>query len=840
MFRSEPFDLDEAIALDRELGIGLSNATMLVRRGLRSVEEASRFLAADERYPATDFDGIVPVAETVLEAVRDDRRITIYGDYDADGVCATSILVGLIREFGGQCDWLIPDRISEGYGLRSDLVEQLAARGTDLIVTVDCGVTSVEEAALARSLGMEIVITDHHQFGEELPDCPILHPVLSDYPYPYLCGAGVAAKLASVLRQTAGLDSSGDESDLDLVALATVADMMPLDGENRTLVKEGLAVARRARRVGMRALMKAADVEPVALSSGDFGFRLGPRVNAVGRMYRADAGVELFLTDDPVRAGEIGEELSKANAERKIAEREVEAEAERVFRATHGDEPSAIVVASEGWHPGVVGIVASKLSRRHGLPTVVISVSDGVGKGSARSVPGLDLHSAISDVSDLLVTFGGHRAAAGLTVSADRIDQLRDQLDRAVSERTGGGPVEITPGVDAFVGGSDLDLEGAERLAELAPFGMGNPVPSLVIPGARVEDLQEMGQGKHCRFSIVSGGRRAGGIAFGRRSFPGSDGAALDLVGELSIDNWKGTSKPRFQVTAASLRPDDASGPLEDADEAEWWSRFESAVSGDPQIGPSSTTTGDVSGEVVVWPGSSEAALAQVASSGARVLVVTAEARRRWANLGGLAIARFLPGSNREARDAVAGVWPGSPLELLSDAGFVSGPQVLLTDFETLGILPRLSALFDEVVVFDPPSSAEELARAGGRRLHRAEDPASLSFTLAAASERFDPVPRLRILYREIREAGTLSGEGLLAALKGGDQTARSPERAAAFVNVMLEAGIVASSGIGPGRGLEVVSSKEVDLTISAEFRRLSEIHEEQIAFIRQSENRIG
>lgn len=819
------------------------SATILARRGFGSPDDASRFLDANERYPATAFQGIVPVAETILGAVRAGRRITIYGDYDADGVCATSILVGLIRDLGGECDWMIPDR-SDGYGLRSDLVEELAARGTDLIVTVDCGVTSVEEVALALSLGMEIVITDHHQFGEELPDCPILHPVLSEYPYPSLCGAGVAAKLASVLRQTAGRDPSGDEADLDLVALATVADMMPLDGENRTLVREGLAVARRAARVGMRALMAAARVEPVALTSGDLGFKLGPRVNAVGRMYRADAGVELFLTDDPVRAAEIGEELSRANSERRAVEQEVEVEAERTFRETRGDDPSAIVVASDRWHQGVVGIVASKLSKRHGLPAVVISISDGLGKGSARSVPGLDLHAAISDVSELLVTFGGHRAAAGLTVAADRVDLLREELDRAVALRTGGGAVRIAPVVDAFVGGGDLSLEGAEGLDRLSPFGMGNPVPSLVIPGARVEDVREMGQGKHCRFTIISGGNRAGGIAFGRKSFPGPDGAPLDLMGELSVNRWNGTTEPQFQVTGVSRRPDDLLVPLEGAGDTEWWRRLESAVAGDPEVAAPLPPSGESNSgrEAVIWPGSAEAALAQVISSGARTLVVAAEARRRWSNLGGVALGRFLSGPERDRGSAVGGIWPGSPLELLSDSGFASTVEILLTDFETLGIRPGLAASFDEVVLFDPPASREDLVQAGGGggRIHRVEDPASLAFSLAAAAERFDPVPQLRVLYREILEAGSLSGGALMAALKGGEETERSPERAASLVTVMLEAGIVASTGTGPERVLEVVSSKEIDLASSVEFRRLSKIHEEQIAFIRQSENRIG
>ena len=731
---------------------------------------------------------------------------------------------------------MIPDRISEGYGLNSDLVAELASRGTELVITVDCGITSVAEAAFARDLGMEIVITDHHQFGDELPDCPVLHPVVSGYPYPHLCGAGVAAKLASVIRGAAGADPAGDEDDLDLVALATVADMMPLDGENRTLVREGTAVARRAARPGMRALMAASGVEPVALLAGDFGFRLGPRVNAVGRMYRADAGVELFLTQDPVRAAEIGEELSKANAERRAVEREVEAEAERAFKETHGEDASVIVVSGEGWHQGVVGIVASRLVRRHGLPSVVISVSEGLGKGSARSVPGLDLHACISDVADLLVTFGGHSAAAGLTVPADRIDRFRSELDDAVAARTGGGAVRTTPIVDAFVGGRDIDMEGAEQIARLQPFGNGNPTPCLAIPSARIEDVREIGEGKHCRFSIVSGGHRAKGLAFGRKSFPGPDGAPLDLIGELTVNHWKGTSEPQFQVTAVAPRPEDRAGPLESAGAGEWWDRFEAALSGEPLVTPRPPSEG--SAEVVVWPGSAESAMAQILASGARTLVVTAEAYRRWSNLGGVAISRFLPGDAGEPDGSVVGLWSGSPLDLLLEVDFRSEARVVLTDFETVGLSADLPGNFEEIVVYDPPASFDELAllMSGEGRAHRVEDSPSLAFSLAAAAERNDPVPTLRTLYRSVREAGTLSGDPLRDELAGTVDAPRPPERAANLVRVMLEAGIVATEGSGVDRRLEVVSSKEVDLGGSAEYRRLTGIHQEQISFIRQSD----
>ena len=253
-----------------------------MRRGINTVDTGRAFLAADESHDPSEFDGIDEVVRTVMEAVEAGRRITVYGDFDADGVCSTSVMVGALRELGADADWFIPDRISEGYGLNPEAIRMLAARGTGLIITVDCGVTAADEVDLAHELGLGILVTDHHQPGDRLPDCPVLHPEVCGYPFKELCGTAVAAKLASALRRERGIGVEADEKDLDLVALATVTDVMPLLGENRRLVKEGVRVARRARRVGMRALMAASKINPATLGAEDFGFRLGPRINAAG------------------------------------------------------------------------------------------------------------------------------------------------------------------------------------------------------------------------------------------------------------------------------------------------------------------------------------------------------------------------------------------------------------------------------------------------------------------------------------------------------------------------------------------------------------------------------
>src|ERR1700759_877103 len=280
-FAAYPYDFAEARAVAEALGVSQPVAVTLVRRGYRTPEQARAFLAADETHPPEAVQGMDDVVDLVRIAIESGERITVHGDFDVDGVSATALLVGTLRELGADGDWLIPDRIADGYGLSKENVEKLAQRGTGLLITVDCGITAVEQVALAQELGMEVVVTDHHQRDEKLPACLILHPEVSGYPFEALCGTAVAWKLACALREGVA------EKDLDLVALATVADVVPLIGENRSLVKRGLAEMRRTRRVGLRALMEASKCEPTRLDEGDLAFRLAPRINAAGRPSRA-------------------------------------------------------------------------------------------------------------------------------------------------------------------------------------------------------------------------------------------------------------------------------------------------------------------------------------------------------------------------------------------------------------------------------------------------------------------------------------------------------------------------------------------------------------------------
>ncbi len=557
-------------------------------------------------------------------------------------------MVSALRELEADCDWLIPDRIEDGYGLSAPNVEKLAGRGTRLLITVDCGITAVEQVRLARELGVETIVTDHHQPEAELPDCPILHPEVSQYPFASLCGTAVAWKLATAL----GVEP---ERDLDLVALATVADVVPLVGENRALVRRGLAEIRRAQRPGIRALMAASKCEPTTLDEGDLAFRLAPRINAAGRLYRADAGVELMLTEDAARAEQIAIELSRANSERRATEREVDAAAEAAVRELPAElrEAPGYVLAGEGWHPGVVGIVASRLVERHHRPVVVISLDDdGGGRGSGRSIPGFDLLAALRACSEHLESFGGHRAAAGLSLRAASVEPFRRAFAAHAARLLGPEELRRTERIDAMVGGVGLGLGLAEELGRLAPFGMGNPGVRLMVPSARVSDVRTMGEeGKHARFSLHSGSHRALGVAFGRSSLGVEDEDSVDAAVRLEVNHWNGSVEPRVVLRELYPLEQEAGGtapshPCECAD-AEWWQRFEAELRReipDPtevavplsslgrQRNPATQGRG-----LAGHGGPVNAVIAELVSSGAGVLAVCADASRRAALASGAA-----------------------------------------------------------------------------------------------------------------------------------------------------------------------------------------------------------
>jgi single-stranded-DNA-specific exonuclease len=801
-YRAEPYSYAEARALCEELGVSEPVAITLVRRGYRTPEAARAFLDADESHSADEFRSMGAVVEQILTAIGAGKRITVHGDFDVDGVCATAIMVGALRELGAECDWLIPDRIADGYGLSASNIELLADRGTQLLITVDCGITAVDEVVLARSLGIDVIVTDHHQQGDELPDCPILHPALDGYPFESLCGTAVAWKLTSALRQGSA------DSDLDLVALATVADVVPLVGENRSLVRRGLAEVRRARRPGIRALLEAAKCEPTQLDEGDLAFRLAPRINAAGRLYRADAGVELFLTDDEARAAEIAKELGRANSERRATEREVDAAAEAARRELPDElrEAPALVLAGEGWHPGVIGIVASRLAERHHRPVVAISLDgEGGGRGSGRSIPGFDLLAGLEACSQHLVRFGGHRAAAGLELRAEDLEAFRAAFAAHAASVLGPDDLRRTERIDAVVGGAGLGLDLAEELERLAPFGMGNPGVRLLVPAARVRDVRTMGEGKHARFSLHSGAHRALGVAFGRSSLGVGEEDAVDAAVRLEVNRWNGSEESRLVLRELYPREPNGDGKSADADNA-WWRRFEAELAADPEAWPPTGLKAESDssfrpvGRQEMRPLSSPAAvIAELTSCDeGGVLAVVADVARRAA---------------------------------------LAGEGVELADGFVLEAAPGLTGGFEHVVLVDPPpfERLERLATlpsVEGGYLHLTWGESELRFARAMLDEQLARRPALIALFRDLREAGEVGGEALLAALRGRGPHPRGPETAARCFRVLSELDLTLGSPEAGGGTVGVVSSEGTELERSAAFRAYGARHQEGLRYL--------
>ncbi|MEZ5078266.1 MAG: single-stranded-DNA-specific exonuclease RecJ [Solirubrobacterales bacterium] len=857
-FAVEPYSYPDVRAVADDLGLSEPIAVTLVRRGYRTPEAARAFLAADESHPPGDFAAMAEAVLTVRTAIEAGERITVYGDFDVDGVCATAVMVSTLRGLGADCDWLIPDRLADGYGLTAENVERLNERGTGLMITVDCGVTAVAEVRLAQELGLEVIVTDHHQAGEELPECLILHPEVSGYPFESLCGTAVAWKLACALRDgggTAGptgkvgpaIPPPGSEAnpgsavadadaDLDLVALATVADVVPLVGENRSLVKRGLAAMRRTRRPGLRALMAASKCDPNTLDEGDLAFRLAPRINAAGRLYRADAGVELMLTGDEARAAQIATDLSRANSERRATEREVEAAAETALRDLPEElrEAPGLVVAGEGWHPGVVGIVASRLVERRHRPVVVISLDEeGGGRGSGRSIPGFDLLAALEACADCLEGFGGHRAAAGLSLRADRVGEFREAFAAHAASVLGPEDLRRTERVDAMVGGVGLGLELAEELGQLGPFGMGNPGVRLLVPSARVSDVRTMGEGKHARFSLHSGAHRALGVAFGRASLGVGEEDPVDATVRLEVNQWNGSVEPRVVLRELYPLEGEASSHSCECNDAEWWARFEAEL----RCGLEAPLFGSAEqrrhARTTVSGGSSVVtAVAELVSSGAGVLAVCADASRRAAlATGATGLARFNGGGGRVACARCG----AAALEAVAAKG---AGGLALVDYATLARSgSALAEEFEHVVLVDPPPSprAEQLAGTGSGYLHQLFGEAEGEFALNVAAAAAPSRQTVAAVYRALREAGECGGTRLRRTLAGEGPHPLSPEVAARALRVLAELDLARGDAAAGGGSVGAVSSERTDLENSGAFRAYSEELSETKRFLERA-----
>lgn len=553
-------DAPGAEALRRALGVHPLVAKVLCRRGLAEPAAAASFLRprlADLPDPGL-LRGMDAAVARLVRAVEADERIYAYGDYDVDGVTSTTLLVSFLRSVGARVEWYVPHRIGEGYGLNLAAIERIAAGGAGVLVALDCGVTAVAEVDRAAALGMDVVIVDHHTAPAELPRAvAILNPWQPGCTYPtkHLAAVGIAFLLAGGLRRALrerGRFASRPEPDLrdllDLVALGTVADVVSLTGANRILVKAGLVELGRATRPGVRALKRVAGVGAVApVTAGQVGFRLAPRINAAGRLADAGRAVELLLARDEAAADALARELDAANTERQELEKAVLAEA-LALAAGRGDV-RGLVLDGEGWHAGVVGIVAARVVERFHRPTIVVGVdpATGIGKGSGRSIEGFHLHDAIAACSGYLVRFGGHRHAAGVTVERDRLPAFRDAFEREATRRL--APEDLIPRcrIDAALPVGEVNFALAEALEALQPFGAGNPEPTLALRGMRARRRTVGDGGGHLKLALDDA-PFLDAIGFGLGGLADSLPPEVDLAFQLGVDEFRGERRLRLKI----------------------------------------------------------------------------------------------------------------------------------------------------------------------------------------------------------------------------------------------------------------------------------------------------
>lgn len=569
-WRYAAFDEAYVRQLCSELRVSPLIAQVLCARGCTSGLEARSFLARrlNDLHDPELLPGVSNAADRIVAAIQGKRRITIYGDYDVDGVTATSLLHHCVKLAGGHVEYYIPSRCDEGYGLNCDAIRTLAENDQrQLVVTVDCGITSAREAALAQQLGLELIITDHHQFDGELPDAPVLvHPRLpgGSYPFGDLCGAGVAFKLAWAVCARLGDGKKASPAmrefllqAVGLAAVGTIADVVPLVGENRVIVHYGLSSLLDRASPGLRALLKIAGaLEKPKLDPEDIGFHVGPRINAAGRLGQARLAVELLTTEDPARAASLAQYVDGLNKDRQTVERRMLKQAKEQVEATPAWlDQHGLVLAHPEWHPGVIGIVAGRVAEYFDRPAVMIAMNGAtnLGQGSARSSRGVDLHAALSACREHLVQFGGHRAAAGLKISVDAIESFREAFHQAVGDVGRDAPLETELSVDAEVRLDDVTLKAMNELDLIAPFGQGNPRPLFAASGVRLAGPPKtMGEGdRHLSLQVRQGSRSFRAVAFGRGEWAGEiaqAGQDLSICFRPSINRYRGQESVEFQL----------------------------------------------------------------------------------------------------------------------------------------------------------------------------------------------------------------------------------------------------------------------------------------------------
>lgn len=537
------YDRETAVNLYRS-GINALVSVLLASRGVTDLNGANKLINNDLSAVCDPFllDDMDKAVERIKKAMETGEHIAVYGDYDVDGITSSCLLTSFFREKGCRCEIYIPERLEEGYGIKKTGIKTLAEMGVTLIVTVDCGITAVEEAEYASSLGVDIVVTDHHECGEELPKAvAVVDPKRHDgnYPEKSLAGVGVAFKLACAVEGSPVSEML--ERYGDLVAVGTIADVVPVTGENRVFIRWGLDRIKRGGRIGITKLCEAAGIDRTQLTAGNVGFTLAPRINAAGRLGKTECAQKLLLTNDEKTAGGLAENLCELNRERQLLEGDIFLQALDMLKE-NPPEGRPIVLSSSTWHQGVTGIVASRLTERYGLPAIIICLTDGVGKGSCRSVGTFNLYEALEANKDCILSFGGHEMAAGLTIEEGRIDELRERIGRHYTE-VAKMPPAAELRIDFEVAKAEiLSIENVQALSQLEPYGTDNQTPVMCLRDAEILSVIPICSGKHTKLWIERDGESFECVFFSKTAeeLRVREGAKADLAFTPQINEFRG------------------------------------------------------------------------------------------------------------------------------------------------------------------------------------------------------------------------------------------------------------------------------------------------------------
>lgn len=544
-------DHDREAELAKDLNISEHMAHLLMNRGIDDTTKASKFLAPsqEDMHDPFLFDGMDRAIARIDRAVENREPILIYGDYDVDGISGAAVLYSFFKRAGARIDYYIPKRLDEGYGLNVDAVEKAAHNGVKLLITVDCGIGAVAEVERATELGIDVIITDHHEPSEEIPRCiSVIDPKLktTNYPFPSLAGVGVGFKLCQAFWRYKECPNGNDPNDyLDMVALGTIADVVPLMDENRVIVKYGLEKVNKRLRPGINALIEVCGLRDRQVTTGNVSFVIAPKINAAGRLGDPSVGVELLLSEKKEKAEELAVRLNEENLRRQQIESVILKEAVVPLKTMNPTEVKSIVLDSYNWHTGVIGIAASKITELTYRPTVLIALEDGVGKGSGRSIPGFNLHAALTSCSDLLLSFGGHEQAAGLSILEENVPKLRERLNVIAGDMLCDEDFKAKLKIDEQLKMDDITDRFVEELALLEPYGLGNPTPVFATRGLAVASHRYVGvESNHLKLKLESEGRIIDAIGFrmGSKNSAVSDTlfdtGKVDVAYSLEFNTW--------------------------------------------------------------------------------------------------------------------------------------------------------------------------------------------------------------------------------------------------------------------------------------------------------------